>query len=261
MQRPAAIDLPNPRKLFIPDAEHVLIEPDLAGADARVVAWECGGKFRSDFYSGVKMHQETQRWFARTFMPQLERHPDFPKVEPWYTRHKNWMFGTIYGGKPPTVSNESGTPRHIVEKFQPYLFERYPEISAWQNSVKDELLTKRSISNAFGYRIIFFDRIEQCFPEALAWRPASTVAIACMRGGLQVRAECPWAKPLLQNHDAFLFQIHKSRIRDLPALRRAFEVTVPYPEPLLMKAEFKLSAKSWADCKPVDWNNLEEIAA
>ena len=35
-----SIPLPNIRKIFIPDPVYILIDSDLAGADAQVVAWE-----------------------------------------------------------------------------------------------------------------------------------------------------------------------------------------------------------------------------
>lgn len=253
MPMPKPLALPNPRKLFRPDPGMILVEPDLAGADARVAAWECGGNLKEAFIRGTKIHVATMEWLAPKFMKHIMTHPDWPKVEPWYTRTKNCFFGSMYGGGPPTISAESGMPVHIVKSFQPWMFDRYPEVKSWHRRNEGT----RSASNAFGYRIIFFDRIEGLLPEILAWIPQSTVAIACMRGGLNVKDQISWAQPLLQNHDAILYQIPKSRWRDLPLLRRAFEVVVPYPDPLPMKAEFKASEISWGDCRPVDWNQLE----
>jgi hypothetical protein len=245
------LNLPNPRRLFRPDPGMILVEPDLAGADARVMAWECGGQLKEDFRNGVKIHVKTMEWLSSTFMGQLRLHPNWPKVEPWYTRTKNVFFGTSYGGGPPTISTESGMPLHIVKAAQPWIFQRYPEIKSWHRRNEG----KRSASNAFGYRIIFFDRIEGLLPEILAWIPQSTVAIACMRGGLQIKEKISWAQPLLQNHDAILYQIPKTRYNDLPLLRKAFEVVVPYSDPLLMKATFKASDKSWGDCVEVDMDS------
>lgn len=257
MPLPKPLALPNPRKLFRPDPGMILVEPDLAGADARVMAWECGGQLKEDFKSGRKIHIATMEWLADTFMKHLRQHPDWPKVEPWYTRTKNVFFGTGYGGGPPTISAESGMPLNIVKAAQPWIFSRYPEIKSWHRRNEGT----RSASNAFGYRIIFFDRIEGLLPEILAWIPQSTVAIACMRGGLQVKEQIRWAQPLLQNHDAILYQIPKTRFYDLPLLRKAFEVAVPYPDPLLMKAEFKASEISWGDCQPVNWDKLSQGVA
>ena len=257
------LSLPNPRALFIPPPNHILLEADLAGADAQVTAHECGGRFRSDFFSGVKMHVATMQ----RFFPSLAE-----KQEPEYTRCKNFMYGTIYGGKPPTIAAESGAPLSIVRAFQPWLFSRYPEILTWQRAKTAELFRTGGVGNAFGYRVYYFSRLDSVVPEALNWVPSSTVAEVCFRGIKAVRRAAlsgvlPALAPsgyfsgaLLQVHDSALFTFPTScwpqyaiAIRDL-----LHSITVPYEsDPLTIPWTMKASARSWAHVEPVDWDSLE----
>lgn len=249
------LELPQVRKMFIPDKDHFFLEADLAGADARVAAWECGGAFRDDFLGTaerppVKIHIETMKYcYPREYALD-------PRHEPQYTRCKNKAFGTIYGGKPPTISAESGSPLHVVKLFQPWFLRKYPSIPAWHERIEHQIQTKRTVQNAFGYRWIIFDRIDGMLPKALAWIPQSTVAIACFRGILQVRKQVPLARFKLQVHDSGLFQLPlTSWPESLYEVEDVLRVQVPYPEPLKMPWEIKVSARSWGHCKPVDWDN------
>jgi hypothetical protein len=261
------LNLPQPRRLFIPEPDHVLLECDLAGADARVTAHECGGKFREDFFSGVKIHEATMQ----AFFPTLPVRQD-----PEYTRCKNLLYGTIYGGKPPTISAESGAPLAIAKAFQPWIFNKYPEIPQWQRAKVAELYKNGGVSNAFGLRVYYFNRLESVIPEALNWVPSSTVAEVCFRGIKLIRRAAlaghfpsmirrigsylSFIGCRLQVHDSAIFMFplqnwpdYAIRIRDL-----LHSIQVPYPnDPLIIPWSFKASTKSWADAKEVDWTSME----
>ena len=53
----ANIRLPNVRRTIIPDPGYTIVDADLAGADAQVVAWEAGDeKLKSAFSAGAAIH-------------------------------------------------------------------------------------------------------------------------------------------------------------------------------------------------------------
>lgn len=249
--------LPNVRKLFIPDTGYCIIDADIAGADARVAAWECGGRFKDDFIGGIKIHVET----LKQFFPK--RFAIDPKCEPEYTKCKNMAFGTTYAGGAKTISAMASIPFQTVKAFQPWWFGKYPSISDWHKRVEHQLQTTRSVSNAFGYRIIFFDRVDQLLPEALAWIPQSTVAIICQKAMRILKHQFPEAQMLLQVHDSIIFQLPIYLVPSLlPKIREAFQsIVVPYPDPLRAPWEFKSSLKSWGECSPVDFSKLQEAMA
>src|SRR5258708_13931419 len=63
--------LPNIRKMFIPDPDHVMIEADLSGADALIVAREAGDKeLENDIISGIDLHSKNA---AELFGPEFTR--------------------------------------------------------------------------------------------------------------------------------------------------------------------------------------------
>lgn len=240
------LNLPNVKKMFVPAPDYCFVEGDLSGADAQVTAHECGGAFAHDFFSGVKIHQETMRYI----------YPEYfaidPKHEPYYTRCKNKLYGTIYGGKPPTIAEESGSELWRVRKFQPWILGKYPEIRTWQDAIHTELSKHGTVTNAFGFRIVFFQRIEEVFTEALAWRASSTVSEVCFRGALQVMEhEIPnlHFRPIV--HDSVLFMFP---IRDWPKTLYLIEDLLPnpvtYPDgQLLIPWTVKASTISWGDCQ------------
>ena len=55
-------DLPNLRRLFVPDPDYIIIDVDLERADAQVVAWEADDEeLKQMFREGVDIHEENSR--------------------------------------------------------------------------------------------------------------------------------------------------------------------------------------------------------
>lgn len=248
--------LPNIRKIFIPDPGYTIFDADLSGADAQVVAWEADDSdLKSAFRKGVKIHEKNA---LDVFGDQYRQAPGergnkgTPKGR-LYDQTKRSVHATNYGAAARTLhlNPDIGWTLASAESFQRRWFGLHPGIREWQRRVERGLATNRQTRNAFGYRIIFYDRIDQLLPEALAWGPQSTVAEVCFRGALQLQDACPWAEILIQVHDSLVFQVPSHRSDCIPALRAALPVPVPYPDPLIIPWGLKSSTKSWGDCKEV----------
>ena len=110
----------------------------------------------------------------------------------------------------------------------------------------------RTVANRFGFRRVFFDRIDSCFAEALAWIPQSTVALNTYYGAFALEAQFPATEVLLQVHDSLVFQLPKTALPPTAALRKALEVVTPYPDPLTIPWDLKCSEQSWGDMQKVD---------
>jgi DNA polymerase-1 len=240
--------LPNVRKIFIPDRGYIIFEADLSGADAQVVAWEADDvDLKTAFRNGLDVHSKNaeEMWgdafslkegVARKVLRQ---------------QNKVAVHATNYLTSPRTMSATLGWSLSACESFQRRWFERHPKIKAWHRRVERGLSTNRQTRNQFGYRIIFYDRIDNCLTEAVAWTPQSTVAEVCFRGALQLQDKCPWVELLLQVHDSLVFQIPSHRSDCIPQIRAALPVPVPYSDPLVIPWGLKSSEKSWGDCKDV----------
>ena len=246
------IALPNIRKFFIPDAGHIIVDCDLSGADAQVVAAEARDADLLDAFSrGLAIHVKN----ARDVFPA--------KVKGWSdeaikdTNHPNGIYynckravhGTNYGGKPPAIAAATGWSVSEAESFQRNWFGLHPGIFQWHRRTEQDLASTRTISNAFGFRRVYFDRVESLLPEALAWVPQSTVAIVTNHAALRLYAQVLFVELLLQVHDSLVFQLPMSRKRELPNLLELMKVEIPYDPPLTIPWGMKSSTRSWGDCE------------
>jgi DNA polymerase I-like protein with 3'-5' exonuclease and polymerase domains len=128
-------------------------------------------------------------------------------------------------------------------------FQAHPGIKHWHVRVERSLRETRSVSNRFGYRRVYFDRVEGLLPEALAWIPQSTVAIVINEVWAYITSHFPWIEILLQVHDSLVGQFLTNRFEE--AQRAVAEagasVVIPYSNPLTIPLGMKISTKSWGD--------------
>lgn len=247
--------LPNVRKMFIPDSGKVIVDVDLAGADAQVVAWEADdSSLKTAFRAGISVHLKNgEDMFGERFTLAEGHHKDPGTTKGrMYDALKRSVHLTNYLGTPRGMSLNPNIrwPLHECEAFQRRWFSLHPGVREWHKRIERSIYTSRAVFNRFGYRIIYFDRIDAVLPQAVAWGPQSTVAEVCFRGALQLRV-LPWVEILMQVHDSIVFQmpIRRHNPGDLETIKRHLEVPVPYEDPLLISWGMAVSEKSWGDCK------------
>lgn len=255
---------PNIRKLFIADPGYVICDADLAGADAQVVAWEADDEdLKAAFKAGLKVHHKNAADMWGREYTDLE--PGDYKKDRLYKQIKSGVHGTNYAGSAKTLATTLGWTVAFATNFQHKWFKLHPKIGprnnkgSWHHRIADTLERTRMVTNAFGFRRPYFDRIDSVFPEALAWGPQSTVAITCFKGAINVEDHLPWVQILLQNHDSLVFQIPRRRICDLPLVRRHLLNPVPYPDPLTIPWGISISARAWGDCREMSWEEATEF--
>lgn len=249
-------ELPAVRKLFLPDPGHVLLDVDLSGADAQVVAWDANEPaLKHAFKNGLNVHNYNgKRIWGEAYDPKKRR-----RKLSWRDECKRGVHGTNYLLGVMTFIATLGWSKAEVVEFQRTWFRLNPNIKVWHNRIAHDLASKqKTIKNQFGYRIIYMDRIEQLLPEAVAWIPQSTIATVCSRGAVRVDQCLPWVDILLQVHDSLVLQIpyHRLEPASLEALRDHLTNEVPYPnDPLIVPWGLKLSLKSWGDLREAAWDN------
>lgn len=243
--------LPNVRKLFIPDKGMMMFDADLAGADAQVVAAEADDKpLRQAFKEGLDVHASNAADLFPHFKSLLPESGPWKKVR---KETKQGVHGTNYGAHARTLATILNWSIRDAEAFQRRWFSLHPGILEWHKRTERQLQSDRTASNRFGYRIVYFDRIDSLLPQALAWTPQSTVALVCFKGALRLKRELPWCDILLQVHDSLVFQVPFHRADSLELIARTLEVPVPYPDPLTIAWGLARSEKSWGDCEKVSW--------
>jgi DNA polymerase I-like protein with 3'-5' exonuclease and polymerase domains len=228
----------------------------LSGADAQVVAWEAEDEdLKSAFRNGLNVHNHngTAVWGA-AYKPESK-----PRKFTMRDELKRAVHGTNYGVTSRSLGITLSWTTAMAESFRARWLMLHPGIANWQRRINHDLMVKRTTTNAFGYRIVWFDRPESCYNKALAWGPQSTVSIVCAKGGVSLYENLPWVQVLLQVHDSLVFQIpfHRMSPSGLDAIRRTLRIEVPYSDPLTIPWGLAISEKSWGDVAKVEWNTAE----
>lgn len=245
------IVLPNVRKLFLPDPSYTIFDADLAGADAQVVAWEAEDEdLKAAFRAGLDVHSKNAEDMLGTAFTSLPA-DSYARAKK-RKENKQGVHLTNYGGTARTMATVLGWTVHSAEQFQRRWFSLHPGIKKnFHGKVEASLRATRSVRNPFGFQRVFFDRIDSCFPEALAWIPQSTVALNTYHGAFQLEAKFPQVEILLQVHDSLVFQFPTSQTPDYNLIRSTLAVTTPYPDPLIIPWGLAASDKSWGEVKKV----------
>ena len=251
----ANITFPSVRKFFIPDPGHIIFDVDLAGADAQIVAWEAGDEVLKQAFRdhaagrGPKVHCVNAKAIFGA-----KAGPD-GKTDPYYSRAKAGVHLTNYYGKAATCAAALNISLPEAEHFQREWFRLHPAIREWHETIQHSLETTRSVRNPFGFVRTYFDRIENLLPEALAWIPQSSVAIIIDTAYVRISETLPDVDILLQVHDSLVGSCPIPLWKKLkPKIRECLEVTVPYPDPLIIPTGLKTSTKSWGDCQDESWD-------
>lgn len=244
------VTLPNIRKIFIPDPGYIIFDCDLAGADAQVVAWEAEDlDLMEAFRKGLDVHSKNAEDMWGGSFTSLAGDKDHGPKSRKRKQCKQGVHATNYGGSARTLAQVLGWTVHEADQFQRRWFALHPGIkSNFHGKIESSLRDTRTVRNKFGYRRVYFDRIESCFTEALAWVPQSTVAEVSFRGALALECAYPEVEMLIQVHDSLVFQIPKHCV-DIPRIRAGLTTPIPYPDPLTIQWGISMSEKSWGDCE------------
>jgi DNA polymerase-1 len=259
--------LPNIRKMFIPDPGYTIFDCDLAGADAQVVAFEAEDyDLINAFRLGLDVHSKNAEDLWGPAFTQLAGDKDNGPQSKKRKECKQGVHATNYGGSARTLAKVLGWTVNEAEQFQRRWFSIHPGIKKnFHGRIEASLRATRSVTNRFGYRRVYFDRIDSCFTEALAWVPQSTVAEVSFRGALQLElrtgtvfdeagrlVKTGWVEMLLQVHDSVVFQVlnqHEDRLADI---REGLRCSVPYGfDELTIGWGIARSRTSWGECEAV----------
>jgi DNA polymerase I-like protein with 3'-5' exonuclease and polymerase domains len=234
----------------------IFVDVDLQSADLLVVIWEADDEaLKLAVREGLDLHLCNARdLFNLPYSIDDLRDPSLVvRIKDKYGKERQFtkvfVHATDYGGKSRTVAKAVGLPVREVEQRQRMWFHKHPGIVEWHRRTQQSLEDSRSVANKFGFRVIFFDHVESLLPEALAWVPQSTVALTIDHGAVNLyenrRSD---VELLLQVHDSLDFQV-ANNFTDWVGLRKELSITIPYDDPLVIPVGFKVSDKSWGDCK------------
>lgn len=258
--------MPNIRKMFVPDPGYTMFEADLAGADAQVVAFEAEDHdLIAAFRAGLDVHSKNAEEMWGSAFTKLAGDKHYGPKSIKRQELKKGVHATNYGASARTLAKVLGWTVQESDSFQRRWFHLHPGIKTnFHGKTESSLRTSRMVTNRFGARRVYFDRIDSCFTEALAWVPQSTVAEVSFRGGLQLESVTGseyndrgymvrpgWVEMLLQVHDSLVFQVKHVHEGRLEELRTGLRYPVPYADPLIIEWGLARSRTSWGDCEAV----------
>lgn len=256
MNASSDLQLPSVRKIFVPKPGYTLFDIDLAGADAQVVAWDANDeKLKTAFRNHAKGLGPKIHCVNAIDIFGQDRAGVGGKNEPYYSRAKAGVHLTNYGGKAATCASALSISISEAQAFQNHWFRLHPEIREWQERVRESLYNYRSVVNRFGFRKVYFERIDDSLlGQALAWIPQSTVALTVNKAWDNIEQNIPEVEILLQVHDSLVGQYPtKKEALLLPEIYKQSQIVIPYDDPLIIPFGLKKSEKSWGDCQDAKW--------
>lgn len=268
--------VPNVRKLLIPDAGFEIASNDLSGADAQTVAWESEDEdLKAAFRAKIKIHAHNAKdMFRGRVVTGFE--------QPYYDLCRTGVHLVNYVGGDETLAAAMGFSEWEARQFREHWFDLHPKILDWHDRIQEQLERTRQVSNKFGYRRFYFERIEGLLPKAIAWIGQSTTACVTNRALVNLDA---WStvqhdpasakniseeiieqsRILIDELDfQLLLQVHDELVVQYPIMYREevllrvqplMKIVVPYEDPLVIPWGLKTSLKSWGDCESREWPN------
>lgn len=246
--------IPNVRKLVIPDSDCEIASIDLTGADAQTVAWEANDEDLKRVFreNKIKIHAHN----AKMMYPSVCK---TGLEQPYYDLIRTGVHLVNYCGSDFTLAAALGSPTYAAAEFRRAWFRLHPGIADWHERIQHQLNRTRTVTNKFGYRRFYFERVSDILPEAVAWIGQSTTACVTNRALRAAKAQRELLLDLriqflLQVHDELVFQYPlRYRSQVLRALKSIIHITVPYPDPLVIPWGLKTSTVSWGDCQKSEW--------
>jgi DNA polymerase I-like protein with 3'-5' exonuclease and polymerase domains len=229
--------------MFIPDEGYMMGDLDLDSADLRIVTWESGCRgMKSLFREGQKPYLVVAREYYHD--------QSIGKSHPAYKTFKKLCHATNYLGKAPEIAGQCGLLVKEVERIQKWYFGMFPEIPKWQESFIKKCTRTATVSNAFGYKKRFFERIEgNVLNQMVAWVPQSSIGVLINHAYVNIDANLPLVDVLLQVHDSLTLQWPLEHAQQcFIDVKQESTIVVPYEEPLVIPVGIKTSHVSWGDC-------------
>lgn len=254
------LELPNIRTLFIPDEGMEFFDMDLSRADLYTVVWEADDTdLKKAMRLGLDMHcfSAADIFDIPGIPPEelIETHPNYKEHrarigEVRRQKAKGGCHAVNYFCQARTLATHLGGSVQEAQRFIDRWLGAHPGIKKWHDRTEQQLLKRRYVENAFGYRRYYFERTEGLLPAALAWIPQTTTGNVINRIWTHLFENTPMVQVLLQVHDSLAgqFPIHRHD-EAITAFHTAASATiVPYSDPLCIPIGIKTSLKSWGDC-------------
>lgn len=264
----------------------ILLESDLQGAEARVVALLSKDYTTLKLFDNVDVHRITAGFVLERIPHWVKTVDDIiPERYKELSDHLKVITGDerFIGKKTRHGGNyDMGKKRHMIEVNNDAKRFNIPlNISEWRagknltrfhaftpkvkevyhEEITEQVKRKRSLTNPFGRVRQFFDRIEneQVFKEAYAQIPQSTIADHLRMAGLRIKKIIKGIRIIVEAHDALCFMVREDELKDIAKVIREemqrpidFSLCSLSRGSIVIPNDFKLSYTNYRDLK--EWN-------
>jgi DNA polymerase-1 len=226
------------RSAFVPDDGFRFLASDYSQVELRVLAHLAGDEeLIAAFRRGEDIHRYTA---ARVFGVDAEQVTGAMRQ-----RAKAVNFGILYGMSETRLAREQGMKRSEAREFIGAYFERFADVRAYIDRIREEALQEAAVRTLFG-RVRHFPQLhervnravrEQALRAAVNSTIQGTAAdlmkLAMLGVDEQVQRSGGGARILLQVHDELLLEVPEHNVEDTAELvRRAMEQVHPLEVPL-----------------------------
>jgi DNA polymerase I-like protein with 3'-5' exonuclease and polymerase domains len=156
---------------------------------------------------------------------------------------------TNYGLGIDKLATMLGISYHEAYALQSFYLTLCPEIKKWHERIQLQVAKQGYINNIFGARGWFLNRNDvNLLNKAYAWIPQSTIGILVNKGLVNIRRNYKDIDVLMQVHDSGVVQ-YDTRIAEQcrADVREAMTIELPYPRPLTMPCDIKVSTVSYGN--------------
>lgn len=201
------------KKFLFPDTDHLLVEVDLAKAEAHVVAYLAqDANMIEAFESGVDVHSFNASKIFNIPLDQVSKAQR--------SMGKRVVHASNYGMGPGTFSNDlakddvfipMGECRDLLEAYK----RRFPGLKLWHKAIEQEIYNSKILFNLFGRPKRFLGMVnDNLLRSAYSFKPQSTVAELLNRGTIRIAndPELSHIDLITTVHDSDVFQIPYNKL-------------------------------------------------
>lgn len=275
------------RRMYIPDPGYVFIEPDLSGAEARVVALLANDeRLLKAFQYDIDIHRLTAGWIAGIDLPLLEQFwnvaegcvslaAEVNKIlkaaidEEARQIGKKFRHAGHYDMQKKTAGENAGVSEWRASQILTKFHATNPNIKGvFHKEIVSALKwNNRTLVSPNGRQRLFLNKWgEELWREAYAQIPQSTVSDQNKKAAQAFEKRCPKAMILAESHDSFLTQVPLALGEQFPMkyIDEAIEVMTEEMEmpidfkncslsrgELVIPCEIKMSDTNWEDMKTI----------
>ncbi len=204
---------PSLRQVFIAEPEHYLVYCDLAGAEARAVAYLSQDE---NYIKAVEESDVHSQVASMVFGVPPDRGKESGVDREFYRGFsyrdiaKRLTHGTNYYGSARTLAQAAQVETKFVQEFQRKFFRSFPGIRTWHQTIARKIQQDQQLTTPLGRRRIFYERTwsDHTLRKAIAFGPQSLVADIMAQGLRRVWEELePQVKLQGMIHDAIIASI------------------------------------------------------